>query len=218
MESRLLKLDEFDKIEIDIGKIVKNVTLVEARISDIETQFSAVDSRLIELERSRQFNSDECTELKTNYTELSTKMSAQQHTFETIFKDFGKIRADNKSLSDEVVDLKARSMRNNLLFFNFDEEHTFDDRKYENCANKIHEFCEKDLAMPDARDNIRIDRAQRIGNYETDSKRPLVVRFNYYQEILTVKQKVMDPACKVDKRVSDQFPREIQERRKKFIP
>ncbi|KAH3747958.1 hypothetical protein DPMN_182394 [Dreissena polymorpha] len=28
----------------------------------------------------------------------------------------------------------------------------------------------------------------------------------------------MDPSCKVDKRVSDQFPREIQERQKKLIP
>ena len=90
VENRLLKLDKIDKIEIDIGKIVKSVTLVEARISDIETQFSAFDSRLIELERSRQFDSDECTELKTNYTELSTKMAAQQHTFENISKDFYK--------------------------------------------------------------------------------------------------------------------------------
>ncbi|KAH3862111.1 hypothetical protein DPMN_025074 [Dreissena polymorpha] len=78
-------------------------------------------------------------------------MAAQQHTFETISKDFEKIRAENKSLCDEVVDLKARSMRNNLLVFNFDEENTFDDRKHENCTNKIHEFCEKDLAMSGAR-------------------------------------------------------------------
>ncbi|KAH3747959.1 hypothetical protein DPMN_182395 [Dreissena polymorpha] len=113
-------------------------------------------------------------------------MTAQQHTFETISKDFEKIRADNKSLSDDVVDLKDRSMRNNLLFFNFDKENTFDDRKHENCTNKIYEFCEKDLAMSGARDTIRIDRAHRIGNYETGSKRPIVVRFNYYQDKLTV--------------------------------
>ncbi|KAH3823258.1 hypothetical protein DPMN_125057 [Dreissena polymorpha] len=49
-------------------------------------------------------------------------MAAKQHAFEAISKDFDKIRAESQSLTDEVVDLKDRSMRNNLLVFNFDKE------------------------------------------------------------------------------------------------
>jgi hypothetical protein len=63
----------------------------------------------------------------------------------------------NRRLQDSVVDLKARSMRDNLLFHNIDES------EEEDCTEVIYSLLEEKLDMPEARSSIKIDRAHRVG-------------------------------------------------------
>ena len=72
--------------------------------------------------------------------------------------------------------------------------------------------------MNNARSEIKIDRAHRIGNYDRGSCRPIVAKFNYFQDKMKIKQQMLDNPRASNKRVSDQFPRAIQERRKILIP
>ncbi len=116
-----------------------------------------------------------------------------------------------------MLDVQSRSMRDNLLFFNFDELPIPRDRASEDCSQTIFNFMTTDLELSNVTD-IKIDRAHRIGNFQNGKKRPIVVKFNYHQDKMLVKKSAFDKLKDSNYRVSDQYPKEIQERRRKLIP
>ena len=124
----------------------------------------------------------------------------------------------NENLKEEIVDLQGRSMRDNLLFFGFEECRTSEDRANEQCINKILQFCEAQLGIQNAKEKVKIDRAHRIGRFTNDSRRPIVVKCNFHQDKLLVKKQAYEKLKETSFRVSDQYPRTVQERRKALIP
>ncbi len=84
--------------------------------------------------------------------------------------------------------------------------------------DKIHQFCEHQLHIDDPVNKIKIDRAHRIGQFAQGKKRPIVVKFNFYGDKLEIKNKIHELLPTSNYRVSDQFPKEIQERRRKLVP
>jgi len=109
-------------------------------------------------------------------------------------------------------------MRDYLLFFDFDEESTFDNRKSEDCCAKIKRFCEKDLGILDTSSSIKIDIAHRIGKCTLGSKRSIVAKMNFYQDKLLIKQMMHEKRDNITHRVADRFPKEVQDRCRILIP
>ncbi|XP_052785962.1 uncharacterized protein LOC128221388 [Mya arenaria] len=121
-------------------------------------------------------------------------------------------------------------MRNNLLFFGFQERASPDDRRSEQCVKLLLDYFHDTLHIADAHENIKIERAHRIGKYDTSKKRPIVAIFNHFPDKVLVKQKFRDMDAQngfnatvggdnsTRIRCSEQFPSEIQERRKFLIP
>ena len=81
----------------------------------------------------------------------------------------------------------------------------------------IFDFLQDTLHIPNARENIKIDRSHRIGIYTANKTHPTVVKFNYYPNKLTVKEHVRQVTKDQDEptfQVSDQLPRAVQEKPK----
>ena len=89
-----------------------------------------------------------------------------------------KLEKDNAILNNSVIDLKARSMCDNLIFYNI-EEH-----EHENTTDIIHKLLEEKMNIQDAAMKLKIDRSHRLGRRRerTDKPRPIVVKFNYHQD------------------------------------
>ena len=89
--------------------------------------------------------------------------------FETIIARQSKLI---DALSTEVVDLKARSMRNNLLFYNFREIQN------ENCEESVNIFSQNDLSI-NAHEGLIIEACHRVGPPRSTNARPrpIVARF-----------------------------------------
>ena len=68
-----------------------------------------------------------------------------------------KLERDNNTLRDKVIDIQARSMCDNLLFFNMPEN------EGENTTEMIHHLLESKMEVEDARNKLKIDRSHRIG-------------------------------------------------------
>ena len=75
------------------------------------------------------------------------------------------------NLQREVTDLKCRSMRDNLLFYELPEG------KDEDCASTVLHFIESKLEITDATSTIKLQRANRIGTFHKDKIRAIVVKF-----------------------------------------
>ena len=118
----------------------------------------------------------------------------------------------NATLKDRVIDLQARSMRDNLIFYNISE------KKDENVKEIIHNMLEKQLGLEKAKENFKIDRAHRLGkNIRSSKPRAIVSKFNYYPD----KEQILANARKLKGTgiaVSEQFPDEIMKVRKRLYP
>ena len=110
---------------------------------------------------------------------------------------------ENRHLHESVVDLKACSMRDNLLFHNVEEAR-------ENTTDKIFQLLEEKLKIPDARNKVKIDRSDRVGwKHDTQCKpRAIVVKFNFYQDRELVRRNAKKlKGTKIG--ISEQFPEDI---------
>ena len=105
----------------------------------------------------------------------------------------------------DILDLKSRSMRDNLLFFNIPESQD------EDCAAIVTNFC-KELHTENA-ETIRLDRAHRIGKRQPNKTKPIVVKFNFHQDKENIRKQAKQLKG-TNFGTSEQFPREINEKRK----
>ena len=119
----------------------------------------------------------------------------------------------NDRLQDSVIDLKARSMRDNLLFYNVKEE------EKENTDEKIYQILEKKFEIQDARNRIKLDRSHRVGRKRNTQRKPraIVVKFNYFKDCEYVRlnaRKLMGTRIGI----AEQFPKEIEKIRQMLYP
>jgi len=85
-----------------------------------------------------------------------------------------------QALKSDIMDLKCRSMRDNLLFHKISEE------KGENCEQKVLNFLKHTLKIE------RLQRAHRVRPYIADKTRPIVAKFSDFPD----REKVLRAARK----------------------
>ena len=183
-----------------------------------ETKISVHNKQLSDIEVSRAYDSQTCDEIRSKQSSIDKQLLEATTSKTSIVNQHEKLQAENARLSESIIDLQARSMRDNLLFYNFPECSTGDERSSEKCTNKVLEFCENTLGIENASVNIKLDRAHRIGRYDPGKKRPIVAKFNYHQDKISVKFRAKDKLAHSDYGVGDQFPKAIQDRRRELIP
>lgn len=208
-------LKKLDSIESQLSTLSQKMASMETRVLTIEKKLSETSKNVTELETSRAMESQIYDEIQAKQKDIDRTLKSERDRVKTLQSEYDKL----KSVSEEVIDLQARSMRDNLLFFGFDEKKSVEERKAENCAETILNFCKDDLKILDAVTSIKIERAHRVGKYDNSKTRPIVVKFSHYPDKLKIKQRVFrDLPPESSYRVSDQFPKAIQDRRKLLIP
>ena len=128
----------------------------------------------------------------------------------------------NDTMAEDIIDLKCRSMRDNLMFFGIKEaqrENATDTLPNEDCVEKVMDFCENILHIPDPKSKIQLDRAHRVGKYNIRKIRPIVVKFKDTCSKLAVKDSLKQVNLfNTDYNVTEQYPQEVRDRRKELIP
>ncbi|XP_062598989.1 protein unc-13 homolog C-like [Saccostrea cucullata] len=102
-------------------------------------------------------------------------------------------------------------MRENLLFYGVDEAPK---GEQENCEDIVKRICSANLELED---DILIERAHRIGRRNNVKPRPIVAKFNRFPQ----RELIRKNAFKLKGThlsIGEQFPKEIQERRKGLYP
>ncbi|XP_045174508.2 uncharacterized protein LOC123535821 [Mercenaria mercenaria] len=218
LEAMDKRLNKLDIIESQISNLTQKMTVIDQRVSSLESKVHEQNSKLTEFEVSRNFDSQSNDEIRKKQCDIDKQVKSGLESNKKVMSECESLKQETHRLSEEVIDLQSRSMRDNLLFFNFDEDISAEARKNEDCCSKIYTFCKNDLGMADAQTRIQIDRAHRIGKFTPGKKRPIVAKFNHTPDKIEVKQKVLERKDAISIRCSDQYPKVIQDRRKKLIP
>ena len=174
MDGRLIQLDS---ISLKVNSITRRLDLMEKKINDLEVSQNFLGNRYDDVSKTAKETSQSVKSLESKVLELEAEND--------------KISQEKESLKDDIIDLKCRSMRENMLFFGLPETNgsmvtpnfasgsiqsshvSFDPNPdpnvlSENCEEKIFQFCEKVLKIENVKASVEIDTAHRIGGRVQD--------------------------------------------------
>ena len=183
----------------EINDMFKTVIIKLEKLDNIEADMK-------EIKKSLEYAHAEIEDLKKENKTMKIEQAKAAERIE-------KLEGDKNTLRDKIIDLQARSMRDNLLFFNMPEN------EGENTTEIIHDLLESKMGMEDARSKVKIDRSHRIRKKRVGNNRPrpIVVKFNYHQdrEYVRINAKKLK-GTKIG--ISEQYPEEIESTRKTLYP
>ena len=158
-----------------------------------------------EITRSLEFAHEHIMTLQTANKELHSSV-------QSLSEQMQKISTENKQLKETVLDLQTRSMRDNLIFSGLPETNN------ENTESVVKNFMKTQLKIPpETLKNVTFHRVHRFGRNTSTSPRPIVAKFEHFQDKLLVKGKGRELKGTTFG-LNEQYPREINERRKVLYP
>ena len=107
-EQKVINLEDINALIAGMNQKLYKLDTIEAQICDIKEELN-------EVKRSVEYAHEEKADLKT---ESERKLKIQKETSDRIEK----LEAENTKLHNAVIDLQARSMRDNLIFYNIQEK------------------------------------------------------------------------------------------------
>ena len=162
--------------DLDVGGLHASLTSLHAKFDTLNNQYKAIhedihgpdgiDNRVCLIEAEVGDLTYQSTEHQATYTIIQSEIELLNAT----------VTRQNKlidSLNAEVIDLKARSMKANLLFHNITEDQN------EYCEEKVNHFIQNNLSLNPYEEGLFIEACHRVGPPRSKHARPrpIVARF-----------------------------------------
>ena len=190
------KLDSFDK---RINKTEKTVQSVEKSVEFISTQYDAI------------IEDGEADRAKVKSVESEVSDVKQEN--KELRKAILEMKKLNCEMKEDLIDMKSRSMRDNLLFTDLSEHEN------EDTEQVLKNFLSDKMSITD----VSFERVHRVGRvYNRPSgqavrPRSIVAKFSFFKD----RERVRKSANRLKGThygIREQFPEEIEQRRKPLYP
>lgn len=167
--------------------------------------FDRVKEKVEEIKEKSQALEKELNEMKEKFNEIDEKST---HCTSFRNPEIEKLTEKNDELADQILDLKCRSMKYNLIFNGIHEEFR------ENTENVLRDFLAEHLEI-DYR--IEFTNIHRFGKRNKKRARPIVAKFIYQDDldhVLLCAKKLKGKSYRINR----QFPEETEQARKSLYP
>lgn len=166
---------------------------------------SLLHQEIKDLKASLEFTHQQIEDLQRDNTELRSTLTA-------VTSEVNTLKKENKTLRETVLDIQSRSMRDNLIFSGIPESTP------DNPETLVKNFMVSALKIPaETVKNITFHRVHRLGPRGGNRHRPIIAKFEHFQQKVLVRSKGRELKG-TSFGMNDQFPREINERRKVLYP
>lgn len=202
LQSQNMRMTNIETQISQLSNLNKTVSETTRNVQNITTEVKSLKSKLNDYEESVQYYSGICDSLIDTNTEFKDRLASIEQAQAT--KD------------EKLIDLQWRGMRENLIFSGIPESE-LGPNEYEDCENLIKSFIREQMHV--ARD-IQFDRVHRLGRFKRTQRypRPIVAKFTYYKDKEEVRKAAPKSLIGTNFSVNEQFPQEIEERRKVLYP
>ena len=116
--------DNANKLDIILAKLSKietNQNTFLSRFNDIESKLFETNRKVVEIETSQIHISGQFDDITSSTNINKSDITKLQGEVKTLMQSNSELTKSNKKIKDEVIDLKCRSMRDNMLFFGIPE-------------------------------------------------------------------------------------------------
>lgn len=186
-----------------LDSIDKKLSSFDARLSLVEVLHKEFQALRESLEFSQK-----------QVVELAAENKVLKGSVKSLTEGMTRLSADNKNIREAIIDLQARSMRDNLVISGIPEQVD------ETPEETVKSFIQNQLKLPaETVKNISFHRVHRLGGrrQENQRPRPIVAKFEHFKQKELVKGRGRELRG-TNFSVNDQFPREILDRRRVLFP
>ena len=163
------------------------VNKISSKVDNLETKVKTIDSRVSEVEKSKEFLSSGFDDTKEKLKRADSDLKRLNNKCKDFEESMKKLTTQNEALEAKANDLEARSLRENLLF------HGINETQDENCEIFVKQFIAEKLNITQ---DVTIDRAHRLGR-PRNRIRPIVVKFHYYSERELVRNNAFEKSAEL---------------------
>ncbi|XP_061167396.1 myosin-2 heavy chain-like [Saccostrea echinata] len=202
LEQVSTKLNKLDHIEKRLNELERNAVNVNTELKEMKVKVNGVEECVTHI--SKQYD-DQTREVK----EMKKSVSNIRNENEVILNELEIVRNKFEDLNERHLDLQTRSMRDNLIFSGIPETQD------ENTEEVLKEFISSEMNITEA---PQFHRVHRIGKRLTDKHRPTVAKFVLHKEREKIRKAAPSTLEGKAFGVNEQFPKEINERRKVLYP
>ena len=227
MDAKLNKISSIEeKLERFLGRletVEKKVSKCEISINGLNNEFKSMKGDYAELEGSVSGLSNifdavqvdvqeakkDVVEIKKQMKNTDVKVKKHSDDMAAFEEKLQEVRGD---LEEDILDLKCRSMRDNLLFIGIPEE------EEEDCEELLTNFVHDKMRV---RKDIEFERVHRIGRkpHNTNARpRNIVAKFSRFKDRELVRRQAPLTLKGSNFYVQEQFPPEVEQRRKSLYP
>ena len=199
-----------------LQRIDLKLSEVDKRLKTLELVEKKVDSFEQEMKKLWLYVQDNNKALDTKISRIETVADDAGFAAGHVQDKVTRLEKQNSALKDELTYIQSQPMRNNLIFSNIPEDAN---EKPEVTESKLRAFLVEKLRMAqDAVEQIQFDRVHRFGN-RTNSMiyRRIVAKFAFYKQREDVR-KLRKNLEHTEFYISEQFPKEVSDRRKALVP
>ena len=184
----------------ELSSLNRKVAETTRTVKNINKEVDSKKSKINDYEQTVQFYNNICDSILNTNTDLKDRLLSLEQA---------QVTNDEK-----MVDLQWRNMRENLIFSGIPESQ-LGRGEYEDCESLIKCFIREQMRVTK---EIEFDRAHRIGRFRQDQRypRPIVAKFTCYKDKEIVRQAAPRTLLGTNYSVNEQFPAEIEERRKQL--
>ena len=224
-QTNTVLLSRLSSIEANVsrlGKIEQDVSSVRSEMSLLKLDNIALNAKCVDLEKSCQFISDKYDKYTDSEKKQSETIQNLRCENSLLWREIDKSKSNYQKAQDEIQELKARSMQENLLFFGLCEGQN------EDTEFKLRQFLTNELEFDSESDserrveNIVFDRVHRLGRRRGDgirNPRPIVAKFERYRD----RELIRLAGLELNKKrgqfsIREQFPVEMEAKRKRLYP
>ena len=181
----------------------------------IENRLSGLDARLVIVEMLHKEFQALRQSLEFGHAQIETlakENTTLKQSVGTLTSQLDLVTAENKKMKESILDIQARSMRDNLIFTGITEQQNEDPEKL------VKNFITDQLKLPaGTANNITFHRVHRLGQKNAHRPRPIIAKFEHFKQKMIV-QKQGRELRGTNFGMNDQFPPDILQRRKTLFP
>ena len=199
-------LQKIDHTLSNVNKRLETLDIVEKKVNEF-------DKELKNLWIHIKDNNDK---LDTKIQKVETAVDDHAFAIGNAADKIESLESANAALKDEMVYIQSQSMRNNLVFSGIEEDKN---ETPELTERKLRDFLVDKLHMAqEAVKQLHFDRVHRFGSRSnTMIYRRIVAKFTFYKQREVVR-KLRKNLEHTDYYISEQFPKEISDRRRTLVP
>lgn len=219
LEERLSAIEEkvvvVNEMQKSLGTMKNKIAYVENGLETTKKDLSSLESNVKDLGNVFDSVKEEAQSSKkianSNKHEILKTTTAQKNLEDKVNKELREMREASESIKESLTDLKARSMRDNLIFTGIPEE------RWENTEAVLQDLLQKKYKLDY---DIPFERVHRMGKWSEFKEQPrnIIAKFSYFKDREFIRKNAARKLKGSRIWVNEQFPPEIEEKRKLLYP